>query len=180
MHDTRINIKINSSKYFSDEIAQLETEDLSPHFKELIRSSWKIILSDLGQTLCFVGGPTAEMSSSLPGKGPSQETATSGAISISSAFIKLFEEYPQSQEFFTQFKGTPVEKIKSDLVLSKTLEDHSVRVFQLVEKVIARMEPSIEKVCFIIFLISKIISMTLQIIEILNTTVILIFRYGIF
>ena len=65
---------------------------------------------------------------------------------VSSAFIHLFKEYPSSKGFFTQFKGTPIEEIQSNLILSKTLEDHSIRVFQLVEKVIGRMEPSIEKV----------------------------------
>ena len=67
-------------------------------------------------------------------------------MGVSAAFIRLFEEYPQSRDFFTQFKDTPIEEIQSNVQLSKTLQEHSVRVFQLVEKVIGRMEPSIEKV----------------------------------
>ena len=100
--------------------------------------------------MCFVGGPTTQMSSSVPGNSsvPENSTANEGGISISDAFIKLFEEYPDSRDFFTQFKGTPIEEIKSNLLLSKTLQDHAVRVFRLVEKVIGRMEPSIGKVCF--------------------------------
>ena len=90
------------------------------------------------------------MARSLPDNGTNQGSSTSGGISISSAFIKLFEDYPQSRDFFTQFKGTPIEEIKSNVLLSKTLQEHSVRVFQLVEKVIARMEPSMAKVCFIV------------------------------
>ena len=67
-------------------------------------------------------------------------------VGVTAAFVQLFEEYPSSKDFFTEFKGTPIEEIQSNVILSKTLEEHSVRVFQLVEKVIGRMEPSIEKV----------------------------------
>ena len=116
-------------------------------------------MSELGQSLSFVGGPSVEMSRSLHGNGANNEISESGGISVSSAFIKLFEEYPQSRNFFTEFKGTPIEEIKANVQLSKTLQDHSIRVFQLVEKVIGRMEPSIEKVCCVIlFLVSKIVN----------------------
>ena len=126
---------------------------MNPHHKKLIRSSWKIVISELGQSLCYVGGssPSTEMSQDYPG-GRSDDAIRArsksfvSSMGVSAAFIRLFEEYPQSRDFFTQFKDTPIEEIQSNVQLSKTLQEHSVRVFQLVEKVIGRMEPSIEKV----------------------------------
>ena len=88
------------------------------------------------------------MSSSEPGKHtPKKSSVVASSFGVSAAFIQLFEEYPRSQDFFTAFKGTPIEEIQSNVILSQTLQEHAVRVFQLVEKVIGRMEPSIEKVC---------------------------------
>ena len=133
---------------FWDENAKLEIEDISSHQKELIRSSWKVVIFDLGQSLCYVGDSPVEMSSSEPGKHtPKKSSVVASSFGVSSAFIQLFEEYPRSQDFFTAFKGTPIEEIQSNVILSQTLQEHAVRVFQLVEKVIGRMEPSIEKVC---------------------------------
>ena len=122
----------------------LETVEISKEHKDLIRASWKVIISELGQSLCYVGGlgsTPPEMARSEPG-----HQSIVSAMGVSAAFIRLFEEYPQSREFFTQFKDTPIEEIQSNVILSKTLQDHSVRVFQLVEKVIGRMEPTIQKV----------------------------------
>ena len=126
---------------------QLETIEMSGTHKELIRASWKVILAELGQTLCYVGGPQVETYQREPSENASgRPLSTSPSAGVSAAFIRLFEEYPRSKEFFTQFKGTPIAEIQSDPKLSKALQEHSVRVFQLVEKVIGRMEPTIEKV----------------------------------
>ena len=97
------------------------------------------------------------MSSSEPGKHtPKKSSVVASSFGVSAAFIQLFEEYPRSQDFFTAFKGTPIEEIQSNVILSQTLQEHAVRVFQLVEKVIGRMEPSIEKVCNLSKLIGHI------------------------
>ena len=126
---------------------QLETIEMSGTHKELIRASWKVILAELGQTLCYVGGLQVETYQREPSENASgRPLSTSPSAGVSAAFIRLFEEYPRSKEFFTQFKGTPIAEIQSDPKLSKALQEHSVRVFQLVEKVIGRMEPTIEKV----------------------------------
>ena len=138
-----------AQRFFSlDEDAKLETVEISREYKDLIRASWKVIVSELGQSLCYVGGSTAspkpEMATSEPGQQEMKSIVST--MGVSAAFIRLFEEYPQSREFFTQFKDTPIEEIQSNVILSKTLQDHSLRVFQLVEKVIGRMEPTIQKV----------------------------------
>ena len=150
--------KVNLLQYiiifysFLDEDVKLETVEISKEHKDLIRKSWKVIIAELGQSLCYVGGtgtsPPPELASSEPGKRHLNERTKSivSTMGVSAAFIRLFEEYPQSREFFTQFKDTPIEEIQSNVLLSKTLQDHSVRVFQLVEKVIGRMEPTIQKV----------------------------------
>ena len=134
--------------HFIDENAVLETIEISSDQKVLIRASWNVVRAELGQSLCYVGGPPLEMSKSDPTSESVRERSKSivSTMGVSAAFIRLFEEYPSSRDFFTQFKGTPIEEIQSNVKLSKTLQEHSVRVFQLVEKVIGRMEPSIEKV----------------------------------
>lgn len=96
----------------------------------MLRNSWQIIYSNMGHALCFVGGPS-------PGG------SESGGVA--ETFLRLFEEYPKSQEFFLHFRGTPVESLRSDLKLSLELQEHAVRVMQVVEKVIGRLE-SPEKV----------------------------------
>ena len=139
-------LSINSIK-ISGEPVPLETVEISALHKELIRASWRVILAELGQTLCYVGGPQVQTyQKELPQNGSGRTVSTSPSADVSAAFIRLFEEYPRSKEFFTQFKGTPIAEIQSDPKLSKALQEHSVRVFQLVEKVIGRMEPTIEKV----------------------------------
>ena len=111
------------------------------------------MLSEKRQAPCFGAAPSMETSSSIPcNRSPAENhTCITGSISIMAMFIKLFEDYPDSRDFFTQFKGKPVNKIKSNVVLSKMLQSHSIIVFQLVEKVIGMMEPSIGKVCFLIW-----------------------------
>ena len=59
--------------------------------------------------------------------------------------MRLFEEYPQSQEFFSDFRGTPLEALKDDHKLSTILQEHAIRVLRVVEKVIGRIE-DLEKV----------------------------------
>ena len=59
--------------------------------------------------------------------------------------MRLFEEYPQSQEFFSDFRGTPLETLKDNPKLSTILQEHAIRVLRVVEKVIGRIE-DLEKV----------------------------------
>ena len=71
--------------------------------------------------------------------------SSEGGGEIEETFIRLFEEYPSSQEFFVQFRGSPIHDLKNNVNLRKTLQEHAVRVFQLVEKVIGRID-SLQKV----------------------------------
>ena len=66
-------------------------------------------------------------------------------------FLRLFEEYPQSQEFFSDFRGTPLEALKDDHKLSTILQEHAIRVLRVVEKVIGRIE-DLEKVLYDFYL----------------------------
>ena len=67
---------------------------------------------------------------------------------MSETFLRLFEEYPMSQQFFIDFRGTPIEALRNDARLSNALQEHAVRVLRVVEKVIGRLE-DLEKVIII-------------------------------
>ena len=56
-----------------------------------------------------------------------------------------FQEYPKSQEFFSHFRDTPIETLREDVRLSQALQEHAVRVMQVVEKAIGRLD-NLEKV----------------------------------
>ena len=86
--------------------------------KDNLRSSWKIIYSEIGQVLSFVNGKEDGMKLAL----------------------KLFEDYPQSQQFFLDFKGTPIEDLKKDPKLNYAMQQHAIRVTRIVEKVIGRLD----------------------------------------
>ena len=96
----------------------------------------------MGSSLYYVGGTSAgssdgsEMREGSGGGGSSG----GGGGDIEETFIRLFEEYPSSQEFFVQFRGSPIQDIRDNVKMSKVLKEHAVRVFQLVEKVIGRLE----------------------------------------
>ena len=146
-----------SSKRYSND-AQTETrEDIPPHLKDLIRKSFKIVMSDLRQPVGHVAGSPVDMSSNVPEKQDhKQKTIPSDVISStgpSAVFIKLFEEsrfprfFPKFQEFFPAFNGMPINEIQSDEGLSGMLQDHADKFLQLVEKIIVSMEPNMEKVC---------------------------------
>ena len=109
-------------RYFSDNCSKRESMEMSSLHKTLIRTSWKRISIEFSKT--NASGPT--------------ET-----------FIKMFEKYPESRNFFTKFKDTQKEEFESNSELLKDLKAHSVRVFQLVEKVIMNMDHNLEKVGFI-------------------------------
>ena len=138
--------------------AQMETpEDIPPQLKDLIRKSFKIVMSDLRQPVGHVAGSPVDMSSNVPEKQDhKQKTIPSDVISStgpSAVFIKLFEEsrfprfFPKFQEFFPTFNGMPINEIQSDEGLSGMLQDHADKFLQLVEKIIVSMEPNMEKVC---------------------------------
>ena len=126
----------------------METVEISTAHKQLIRSSWEAIVLDLTQSsTCEFGTRLQETTQSGPDQNESNPSLEGrGKIEVTAAFIKLFEQYPLSQEYFVQFKGTPIEKIKSCEKHSKALKEHSSKLFHLVERGILRMEPSIKKV----------------------------------
>ena len=45
-----------------------------------------------------------------------------------------------SQQFFVDFKGTPIEAMKNDPKLHHALQQHAIRVTRVVEKVIGRLD----------------------------------------
>ena len=93
----------------------------------------------MGQHLSYVG---------VAKKGHSNgddDDIVSGSGGVADTFLRLFEEYPQSQEFFGDFRGTDVASLREDKRLSHALQEHAVRVMQVVEKVIGRID-NLEKV----------------------------------
>ena len=64
---------------------------------------------------------------------------------VTEPFLRLFQEYPMSQQFFLEFRGTPTETLKTDARLNAALQEHGVRVLRVVEKVIGRLD-DLEKV----------------------------------
>ena len=87
--------------------------------KDLLRSTWNTIYCELGKVLSMVNGDKED------------------GMKIA---LKLFEEYPQSQQFFVDFKGTPLEGLTNDPKLSYALQEHAIRVSRTVEKVIGRLD----------------------------------------
>ena len=148
-----------SSKRHSNDTPSETPEDIPPQFKDLIRKSFKIVMSDLRQPVGHVAGSPVDMSSNVPEKQDhKQKTIPSdviGSTGPSAVFIKLFEEsrfprfFPKFQEFFPAFNGMPINEIQSDECLSGKLQDHAEKFLQLVEKIIVSMEPNMEKVCIV-------------------------------
>ena len=148
-----------SSKRHSNDTPSETPEDIPPQFKDLIRKSFKIVMSDLRQPVGHVAGSPVDMSSNVPEKqGHKQKTIPSDVISStgpSAVFIKLFEEsrfpkfFPKFQEFFPAFNGMPINEIQSNECLSGKLQDHADKFLELVEKIIVSMEPNMEKVCIV-------------------------------
>ena len=112
----------------------VEIIKLSTQQKEILKTTWYTIYAELGQSLSYVG--KLEL-------GP--EGQNSGQNNMAETFLRLFEEYPMSQQFFIDFRGTPIESLRNDARLSDALQEHAVRVLRVVEKVIGRLE-DLEKV----------------------------------
>ena len=118
------------------EPVEVELANLSERRKEILKTTWGLIYGELGQTLYYIGGKCEKDENAIPNpnQGLGRET-----------FLRLFEEYPMSRQFFRDFRGTSVEAIKSDVKLSQALQEHAVRVLRVVEKVIGRID-NLEKV----------------------------------
>ena len=138
--------------------AQMETpEDIPPQLKDLIRKSFKIVMSDLRQPVGHVAGSPVDMSSNEPDKQDHKQKTIQANVAFSTGasavFIKLFQDsrfprfFPKFQEFFPAFNGTPINEIQSNECLSGKLQDHADKFLELVEKIILSMEPNMEKVC---------------------------------
>ena len=146
-----------SSKRHSNDDQTETREDIPPQFKDLIRKSFKIVMSDLRQPVCHVAGSPVDISSNEPDKQDhEQKTIPANVVfsTVASAvFIKLFQDsrfprfFPKFQEFFPEFNGTPINEIQSNECLSGRLQDHADKFLELVEKIIVSMEPNMEKVC---------------------------------
>ena len=104
----------------------VEISYLSPRQKEILQTTWKSIYLELSRSLSYV----------------TNDDRDNG---ITEPFLKFFENYPKSQQFFFDFSGTAIEEIKHDAKLSNHLQDHAIRVLRVVEKVIFRIE-DLEKV----------------------------------
>merc|ERR1712029_1235508 len=117
-----------------ESMPDVEIIEMTQEEKQILKESWKVVYSEVGSSLCYVGGTSSSSDGS--------ELKASGGSGgdIEETFIRLFEGYPSSQEFFVQFRGSPIQDIRDNVKMSKVLKEHAVRVFQLVEKVIGRLE----------------------------------------
>ena len=104
----------------------VEIIPLSESQKQLIKTTWTTLSRELNEGLSYLKNDTE-------------------ANPITEPFLKLFEEYPMSQQFFLEFRGTPPEALKNDVKLNRALQEHGVRVLRVVEKVIGRID-DLEKV----------------------------------
>ena len=107
---------------FSDNCSTIKSIEMPSLHQALIRTSWKMISIEFSKT---------------------------NASGATDTFIKMFEKYPESRNFFTKFKDAQTEEFESNSKLLKDLKAHSVQVFQLVEKVILNMDQNLDKVGFI-------------------------------
>ena len=114
----------------TDNCSKEESLEISLVHKTMIRRSWNVISLEFSKANSHVGGLAD--------------------ISPTDAFIEMFEKYPESRGFFYQFKETTREELQSNAASFKELKDHSVRVFQLVGKVIHSMDHNLDKVGFIL------------------------------
>ena len=81
---------------------------LSEAQRDVLRKSWNVIYSEIGQSLCYVGGTGTESSSGEhPANGDEERCSDGEGVTKSSehrgvaeTFFRLFEEYPQSRAFF--------------------------------------------------------------------------------
>ena len=110
---------------------ELELMEFTAAKKSLLKSSWAVIYAEMGQALSFVGS-----------SGSRDDDMRN---SVADTFLRLFEEYPKSQEFFSHFRDTPIQALREDVRLSRELQEHAVRVMQVVEKVIGRLD-NVERV----------------------------------
>ena len=101
-----------------DLVEKEEPFELSTTQKNHLRSSWKIIYQEIGRILSFVSDKEDGIKLAL----------------------KLFQEYPQSQQFFLDFQGTPIEALKNDPKLNYAMQQHAIRVTRIVEKIVARLD----------------------------------------
>lgn len=109
---------------FASMVNEVEIIHLTDRQKDILRNTWTTIYAELGQTLCYVGDPDS----------------SGNDRGVAETFLRLFEEYPMSQQFFGRFRGTPIESLRTDVRLSGALTEHAVRVLRVVEKVIGRIE----------------------------------------
>lgn len=123
--------QIQDAESQEQEVPEVEIIEMTESEKKVLRESWKIVYKELGCSLCYVGSNTGVESS---------KADMNSSAAVDEAFIRLFEEYPSSQEFFIQFRGSPIEDIKNDAKMLSALKEHAVRVFQIVEKVIGRLD----------------------------------------
>jgi hypothetical protein len=75
---------------------------LSEAQKDLLRQSWTVIYSEIGQSLCYVGGAqpaTADRSaaSDVAENGNPSSQIEPQHRGVAEPFFRLFEEYPQSR-----------------------------------------------------------------------------------
>ena len=157
MHEDLSSSTSNEPK--SEEVETVEIVKLSDKQKDILRDTWKTIYGELGtyilskdtdfqfkrdfvfqfylgQTLCYVG---------------CNQEGQSNQGQVGETFLRLFEEYPTSQQFFSNFRGTSVEALRDDVRLSNALQEHAVRVLRVIEKVIVRLE-DLEKVSFTFYI----------------------------
>ncbi|CAB4067707.1 unnamed protein product [Lepeophtheirus salmonis] len=128
-YNNETNIMSGEKNNIDDQTAMLEPEleiiTFSPRQVEILRSSWKVIYSDLESALCY--GSIGTMT---------ENERTFMTV----AFIRLFQEYPQTQDYFPTFRNVPLEELSNNTNMVQLLHEHSIKVMQVIEKTISRIE----------------------------------------
>jgi hypothetical protein len=109
---------------------------LSETQKDLLRQSWKVIYSEIGQSLCYVGGAQSSSTERSVSSDVTDTVETSTPTEpqhrgVAEPFFRLFEEYPQSRTFFVHLGSASLDSLQADLRLSRALQEHAVRVIQV-------------------------------------------------
>ena len=96
-----------------------------------------MIYSEIGQSLCYVGGAQSSSTERSVSSDVVTDTAEASSPSepqhrgVAEPFFRLFEEYPQSRTFFAHLGSASLDSLQADLRLSTALQEHAVRVIQV-------------------------------------------------